>query len=309
MGLLIAQDEGSLDSVTGYSLAVAGAEFNVAVGLSRLGQKVTYLTKLGEDPFGKRIVQVLSDNQIGSEFITYSKEQTTGFMLKGRTSVGDPEIFYYRKGSAASTLSKEDIDQIDFSNYGYVHMTGILPALSDTTKDAAEYLMEKAREHNLTISFDPNLRPQLWKDQETMIKVINHLASKADIVFPGVAEGKILMGSDDPKKINEFYIQNGAKIVITKCGGSGAFVTTAEKEFVSPGFWVDQVIDTVGAGDGFAAGTLNGVMAGLSIEAAVEMGNAVGAIQVMSRGDNEGLPTTAELEMFIKKGRKNNEPN
>lgn len=304
MGLLIAQEEGALDSVTGYSLAVAGAEFNVAVGLSRLGQKATYLTKLGQDPFGKRIVQVLSDNKIGTEFITYSKEQTTGFMLKGRTSVGDPEIFYYRKGSAASTLSKEDVDQIDFSSYSYLHMTGILPALSESTREASSYLMEKAREHGLLICFDPNLRPQLWNDQEKMIQVINELASKADVVFPGVAEGKILMGSDDPKKINEFFIKNGAKTVVTKCGGSGAFVTSGEKEFMSPGFDVDKVIDTVGAGDGFAAGTINGLMEGLSIEEAVQMGNAVGAIQVTSRGDNEGLPTTEELNTFIKKGGK-----
>lgn len=72
MGLLIAQSEGTLDSVTGYDLAVAGAEFNVAVGVARLGHRVTYMTKLGNDPFGKRIIRVLNENKIGNEFVAWS---------------------------------------------------------------------------------------------------------------------------------------------------------------------------------------------------------------------------------------------
>ena len=75
MGLLIAQSEGSLDSVSGYDLAVAGAEFNVAVGAARLGHRVTYMTKLGKDPFGQRIIHVLTANGIGSEFVTWSDDK------------------------------------------------------------------------------------------------------------------------------------------------------------------------------------------------------------------------------------------
>ena len=93
MGLLIAQSEGALASVTGYDLAVAGAEFNVAVGVARLGHRVTYLTKLGKDPFGERIIRVLTENGIGNEFALWSAEKRTGFMLKGRVRAGDPPIF------------------------------------------------------------------------------------------------------------------------------------------------------------------------------------------------------------------------
>ena len=115
MGLLIAQNEGPLDEVSGYSLAVAGAEFNVAVGVARLQHKVTYMTKLGNDPFGKRIIKVLNENKIGNEFVSFSSTHKTGFMLKGMTSHGDPDIFYFRAGSAASTLSTDDVDKIEYS--------------------------------------------------------------------------------------------------------------------------------------------------------------------------------------------------
>ncbi|MEG1631951.1 MAG: sugar kinase [Hydrogenoanaerobacterium sp.] len=299
MGLFIAKTEGPLDSVTEYSLAVAGAEFNVAVGLARLEHHVTYLTKLGSDPFGKLIVNTLSQNKISSEFVRYSDERSTGFMLKGSVSKGDPEIFYFRKNSAASTLSKGDIDAVDFGSYSFLHLTGILPALTPSTREAAFYLVEKAHKNGLTVSFDPNLRPQLWSSREDMIKVVNELAAKADIVFPGEAEGEILCGSRNPDIISDFYLKLGAKAVVTKLGSSGAYAATATERCMVNGFTVKKVIDTVGAGDGFAAGTISALMEGKALPEAVLRGNAIGAVQVMSRGDNDGLPNRKALAEFM----------
>jgi len=299
LGLFIAQSEGHLENVPGFSCAVAGAEFNVAVGMSRLEHTVGYLTKLGKDPFGKRILKVLEQNNIGTDLVTWSEDRNTGFMLKSMVTVGDPEIFYFRKNSAASTLSPEDIDQVDFTGYRWLHLTGILPALSPFTRKAALYLLEKAREHGLSISFDPNLRPQLWGSKEEMVDTLNDLASKCDVFLPGEAEGLALMGSADPEKISDYYLSKGVKTVVVKLGGKGAYVAQPDIHFVVPGYPVEKVIDTVGAGDGFAAGTISGLMEGLKIEDAVKRGNAVGAIQVMSRGDNEGLPSREQLKKFM----------
>lgn len=282
-------------------MAVAGAEFNVAVGVARLGHRVTYMTKLGKDPFGQRITHVLNENKIGNEFVAWSDTKKTGFMLKSRVSQGDPDIFYFRAGSAASTLSVEDVEKIRFDEYSHIHLTGILPALSESTRAAVNLMFDKARQAGLLITFDPNLRPQLWPSQDVMIQSINDMASKADIVLPGTAEGKILMGSDDPKKINAFYRNLGAKAVITKVGSQGAYVTTATEEYLVPGFKVDKVVDTVGAGDGFAAGVITALMEGLPLKEAVRRGNAIGAIQVTSRGDNEGLPYPDQLKAFMEK--------
>lgn len=299
MGLLIAQSEGSLDSVAGYSLAVAGAEFNVATGAARLGHYVSYLTKLGDDPFGKLIARTLRNNKIDDGNVLYTKERTTGFMLKSKVSKGDPEIFYFRKGSAASTLSSEDVEHIDFSKFSHVHLTGIFPALTDSTRAAMMTLIKKAREANLFISFDPNLRPQLWPSQEVMVKTLNELATYADLVLPGEGEGKILCGSEDAHKINDFYQSLGAKMVVTKLGPKGALVRNGSAETTVPGFIIDKVVDTVGAGDGFACGVLTGLMEGLSLEQAAERGCAIGAIQCTFSGDNEGLPTPELLKAFM----------
>ena len=299
MGLFIAQEEGELSDVSGYSMAVAGAEFNVAVGLARLNLPVTYLTRLGEDPFGQKIVRTLQRNGIGSEFVSFSKERSTGFMLKSKVSTGDPQIFYFRKGSAASTLSKEDVDRMDFSGYGFVHLTGIFPALSESTKEASFYLIKKAREHGLTVSFDPNLRPQLWPDTETMVQTLNEFAALSDYVLPGEAEGELLCGDRDPRKIGQFYLERGAKAVVTKMGSRGAYLMTEQDQELVPGFSIEKVVDTVGAGDGFAAGILSALMEGKNLYEAVRRANAVGAIQVTSIGDNDGLPSRAQLAGFM----------
>ena len=299
MGLLIAQSEGSLDSVEGYSLAVAGAEFNVATGSARLGHKTAYLTKLGDDPFGKLIARTLRNNGIMDDLVLYTKERTTGFMLKSKVSKGDPEIFYFRKGSAASTLSAEDVEKIDFTQFSHIHLTGILPALTDSTREAVKMMLKKAREANLFVSFDPNLRPQLWPSREVMVSYINDLASQADLVLPGNGEGDILCGTTDAHEINKFYRNLGAKTVVTKVGPKGAVCLYGDREFSVPGFIIDKVVDTVGAGDGFACGVITGLMEGLPLEKAVERGCAIGAIQCTFAGDNEGLPTPEQLKQFM----------
>ena len=299
MGLLIAQAEGSLDSVSGYSLAVAGAEFNVATGSARLGHKTAYLTKLGDDPFGKLIARTLRNNGIMDDLVLYTKERSTGFMLKSKVSKGDPEIFYFRKGSAASTLNVDDVEKIDFTQFSHIHLTGILPALTDDTRAAVYKMIDKAREANLFISFDPNLRPQLWPSKEVMVETINDLASKADMVLPGDGEGEILCGTTDPHEINKFYRNLGAKIVVTKCGPDGALCSVEDREFMTHGFVIDKVVDTVGAGDGFACGVITALMEGLPLESAVERACAIGAIQCTFVGDNEGLPTPEALKEFM----------
>lgn len=122
-------------------------------------------------------------------------------MLKSKVFSGDSEIYYYRKNSAAASISKADIDGIDFSQYGFLHMTGVFPALSATTLESANYLMKKAKEHGLVTFFDPNLRPQLWPDEQTMILTLNELARKADYFLPGCKEGEILMGVRTRRKL------------------------------------------------------------------------------------------------------------
>ncbi|WP_368254701.1 sugar kinase [Clostridium paraputrificum] len=299
MGLFTSQMVGELEEVNVFEKSVAGAEINVGTGLSRLGHSVSYITRLGDDPIGIYIKNFISKENIGTEFITFDNLNKTGLMLKNKVSKGDPTTAYYRKGSAFSYITSEDIDNINFEGVELLHITGIPPALSLSCRQATYRLIERAKEKGIYITFDPNLRPSLWESEEVMVDVLNDIAKKCDLILPGIGEGLILTGSDDKEKIADFYQSLGVKEVIIKNGSKGAYVRSFDDSFDVAGFKVEKVIDTVGAGDGFAVGVLSGKLEGISIKECAIRGNAIGAIQVTYLSDNEGLPTQDELKKFI----------
>ncbi|MEO1771407.1 2-dehydro-3-deoxygluconokinase [Enterococcus sp. 665A] len=294
----------SLKDAQNFQKFLAGAEVNVAVGVSRLGHTSEYITRLGKDPFGEFIIDQLRKNQVGTDYIDQTEDYWTAFQLKDRVSQGDPSIFYFRKGSAAAHLNQEILDNIDFSEVKMVHLSGIFPAISSEALAAFRHFVQLLEKKQIRTTFDPNLRPQLWESQEKMVATINELASHAEIILPGINEGEILMGSRDPEKIADFYLANGAatQTVVVKLGTEGAYVKQKDgTSFTIPGFTVNEVVDTVGAGDGFAAGLITALIEGKSLKEAVTRANAVGALAVQSPGDNDGYPTPKELADFLVK--------
>lgn len=301
MALFIAQEEAPLEEVNLWSSGIAGAELNVAIGLARLGHRVSYLTALGDDTFGRKIRAFLTANHISDELAFCDPKRMTGFMLKGKTSRGDPPIQYFRKGSAASALGVEKTSRcLEGRAGGFLHMTGIFPALSEQTLAASEAMMRRARELGMTVTFDPNLRPQLWPDEGTMVRTLNRLAEYADVFLPGVKEGRILCGKDTPEEIARWYLARGVKAVVVKTGAQGAYGATETEAFAEPTFRAERIVDTVGAGDGFAAGVISALAEELPLRECVRRGNAIGTLQIMNPGDNTGLPNREQLETFMR---------
>jgi len=299
MAMFIANEVGELSEVNSFTRALAGAESNVAVGLSRLGHPTGYVTKLGNDHLGTFIRKTQEREGIDTGCITVNPERPTGILIKSKVLSGDPKVEYFRKNSAASTLSVADFDEAYFAGAGHLHVTSISAALSESVRDFSFHAMNFMKKQGKTVSLDPNLRPVLWPDKETMVRTINELAARCDWFFPGVGEGKILTGSDDPERIADFYLDLGVSLVVVKVGPDGAYYKTRSEAGFVPGFRVDKVVDTVGAGDAFATGVISGLLEQIGISESVRRGNALGALAVMSPGDMEGLPTRPQLEQFL----------
>uniref|UniRef100_UPI00403F6CC8 sugar kinase n=1 Tax=Lentilactobacillus hilgardii TaxID=1588 RepID=UPI00403F6CC8 len=297
------QPDVSLIDATEFTKIMGGAELNVAIGATRLGHSTDYISRVGNEPFGDYVIKTILSHGVGAKYISRDPKYWTGHQLKELVTKGDPQTYNYRKGSAAAHLSKEIIEKVDLNGVKMAHMSGIFPAISEMAEETFRTLLERLIQKEITITFDPNLRPALWASREKMIRTINELAGSADIVLPGVEEGKILLGTDDPEKIADFYLKGRrTKAVIVKVGSAGAFVKTAEGEHYDvPGFKVKQVIDTVGAGDGFALGVITALLEGLNLRSAVVRGNAVGALQVQTYGDNDGYPDQKQLKAFYQK--------
>ena len=301
MALMMARQPGPLETVREFGRATAGAELNVAVGLSRLGFRVGYISALGEDSLGRHLRAFMRAEGIDLRHVRSDERYPTGFMLKQMAQDGsDPQVEYFRRGSAASYLSQLDLPQPDddFQRARLLHLTGISPALSDGCAYLALALARQARAAGRLVTFDPNLRPRLWPSQQAMVSAINALASQADVVMPGLAEGRLLTGWHSPADIAAYYLERGARHVVVKLGPEGAYAASAGGDSAGhfvPGVPVREVVDTVGAGDGFAVGVLSALLDGLPLPEAAARGNAIGARVVQWRGDCEGLPTRAQL--------------
>ncbi|MCD7036542.1 sugar kinase [Metabacillus sp. GX 13764] len=299
MTMFIADKEGPLADVQSFSKALAGAETNVAIGLARLGFKSGWASKVGNDSFGAYIMAQLAAEKVDVRSVAKDPRYPTGFQLKSKVTEGDPAVEYYRKGSAASHMDENDFDPDYFGEASHLHMTGIPLALSESTRRFAERALHFMKAAGKTVSFDPNLRPSLWKSEGEMIQATNSIAAKADYLFPGIQEGEILTGYHKAEDIAEFYLNQGVKTIAVKLGKEGVYYRTKDEEGTVGGIPVKEVVDTVGAGDGFAAGMISGILEDLPLKEAVMRGNAIGALAVQSKGDSEGYPDRKQLDGYL----------
>lgn len=297
MAMFVAAQTGDLAEVESFTKRIAGAELNVAIGLARLGLNVGWVSRIGNDSFGRFTLQQLAKEGVNAQRVTVDGRYPTGFQLKSKNTDGtDPSVEYFRKGSAASHLSTADFDRDYFAGARHLHLSGVAAALSAESLELCHFAAAEMRAQGKTISFDPNLRPVLWSSQELMIEQLNKLACAADWVLPGLKEGQILTGQSTAEGIADFYLERGVQAVIIKTGPEGAwFKTAAGDQAAVPAVKVTNVVDTVGAGDGFAVGTLSALLEGKTLLQAVQRGNKIGSLAIQAIGDSEGLPTRAAL--------------
>lgn len=297
MLLLVADRPGPIEQAECFYKRTAGAETNVAIGLARLGLKVGWASRLGADSMGRYLLAEMQREGIDCSRVECDSRSRTGFQFKGRVTDGsDPPVEYHRKGSAASRMGPRDVDEAWLRSARHLHATGVFPAISETSRAAAGKTFEVMRAAGRTISFDTNLRPSLWDTPESMRHWINHFAVQADWVLPGLEEGRFLTGEQTPEAVAAWYRARGAKLVVVKLGPQGAYYDGEAGTGQVPAFPVEEVIDTVGAGDGFAVGVISALLEGRSVPDAVRRGAWIGARAVQVLGDTEGLPTRAQLQ-------------
>jgi 2-dehydro-3-deoxygluconokinase len=305
MMLLVADRPGPLELAQNFHKGSAGAETNVAIGLARLGLKVGWASRLGDDSMARYLLATMRGAGVGCAKVVCDPTQRTGFMIKGRLAPGehgDPPVEYHRRGSAASRMGPADVDAAWLRSARHLHATGVFAAISASSLDAARESLRVMRAAGRTISFDPNLRPTLWASTDTMRTEVNALAAQADWVLPGLEEGRLLTGRDTPEAIAAFYRERGARLVIVKLGPEGAYVDAEIGCAFVPGFPVAEVVDTVGAGDGFAVGVISALLDGRSAHDAARRGAWIGSRAVQELRDTEGLPTRAELDATLAQG-------
>ena len=277
------------------SIAIGGTESNVAIGLARLGHKARWVSALGQDLFGNLVADTISGE--GVEVVARRDHQRqTGLMVKTPSSGTERFVSYYRAGSAASNLSPEDLPDSLIADAKIVHLTGVMPALSESTRRTSLDVIQRSKKLNKTVSFDVNYRPALWAEPRASV-IAREMASQADIVFGDRRELQLLV--DNPESADQEILQQvsdlGANQVMMKLADEGARALIDGEFYEQPALKVN-VTDTVGAGDAFVAGYLSALLDGEDAKERLFRAAFCGAMACTNLGDWEGAATRADLE-------------
>jgi 2-dehydro-3-deoxygluconokinase len=270
-------------------LRVAGAESNFAIGLARLDVPVTWVSRLGRDPFGDLVVDALSSEGVDTTYVVRS-DGRTGVFLKWRED-GRTRVAYYRAGSAASELAPGDVPDEALDGIRLVHLTGITMALSASAAELVVDVARRAKARGLTVVFDPNFRPALPDTAEAAAARQRPVLEYVDWYLCGLDEGNALWGTESAEELARAVPVE----TIVRVGARGALV---RGELVPPRREV-QVADEVGAGDAFAAGFVFGLLRGWEPAACVRAANLLAAAVLSGTGDWETLPRLADVQLEL----------
>jgi 2-dehydro-3-deoxygluconokinase len=295
MALVAAPEIGLLRHATSLRLSCGGAESNLAIGVSRLGHRATWIGRVGDDEFGVMVLRMLAAEGV-AERVRVDPTAPTGLMVKYRRTGTVTQVVYYRKGSAGSRLDRTDIDPALIGQARILHLTGITPALSQSARRAVDYAVEIARNAEVLVSLDLNFRSKLWSAEEAG-PVLADLVRRADIVFATEPEARLVTDGFHAAELGLGLAGLGPSQVVIKRGPLGA-VGIFDDEVLSIRPYEVAEVDPVGAGDAFAAGYLSALLDGAGPAERLETGALAGAFAVTVPGDWEGLPQPADLELL-----------
>ena len=288
---------GPLRYVTHFERKVGGAELNFSIGCSRLGMKSKWISRLGEDEFGRVIYNFTRGEGVDVAEVKFVSGYPTSVNFKEIPESGEGKTFYYRHNSPILTLSPDDIHGDLLNNIDLVHLTGVFLAIDEKNFAIAERLLQLAKERKIPVSFDPNIRLKLWTIEKA-ISTYEKVFPYVDILLTGLDEIHMIAKAYSDTELENFAHKYNIQDLVIKDGSNGSRLYREGKWFTTPAFNVHP-IDTVGAGDGFDVGFAYGYLHGYLAEQVLEFANAVGALVTTVSGDNEGLPYLKDVHLFI----------
>ena len=293
MAVLSPPDARPLAEQPALSLGIGGAESNVACGLAGLGHHAAWMSRLGDDPFARRILAELTARGVDVSDVETDPGRPTGVYFKD-PGPGHTRTHYYRRGSAASRMGPDLASHPTLRRARIVHLSGVAAAVSDTCAQLLEALLLGRRDATggPAVSFDVNHRPALWRDGTAGAgRTLLRLARAADIVFVGRDEAEALWGTARPDDIADLL--DSASVVVVKDAEHGATSYAGGVRTFVPAL-PTEVVEPVGAGDAFAAGYLAGVLESRDERSRLRLGHLAAAAALRTRDDVPVMPPRAE---------------
>lgn len=287
-----------------YARNPGGAPANVAVAAARLGAHTAFIGKAGEDMHGKFLRSVLEKENVETKGMILDKEYFTTLAFVEVTEDGERNFSFARKPGADTKLQKEEVDVEVLDRTNILHV-GSLSLTDQPSRDTCFYAVKRAKKKGSIISYDPNYRASLWKDEETAKKQMRSLIPYVDLMKISDEETELLTGHKDVQEAAEALYAQGVKIAAVTLGGKGAYIYSKNGGCMVPGFAVTQIADTNGAGDSFWGGFLYKVstsekqleeLTQEDLREFARFGNAVASLCVEKKGAIPAMPELAQVE-------------
>jgi 2-dehydro-3-deoxygluconokinase len=282
--IALAPPPGEIVRRTGYLLVDhAGAESNTCVGLARLGLRVAWVSRLGADAAGERILESLSGEGIDTQWVGRDATRPTGLMLK-EPGTG---VRYYRTGSAASAMGSDALLGVPVADARAVLVTGVTALIGSEPHAAALALLGSARGLRIV---DPNLRTGLW-GSDRRAELVRPLIDRCDLLLAGASELIELVGDGDDRSVKaaaERAQSRGPREVVVRSAASVGVLTADGWQELK--IRRDDAVDPIGAGDAFNAGYIAVRLRGGTVDEALRAGVRCGAAVTTSPSDTAGFP-------------------
>ncbi|MET9386268.1 sugar kinase [Streptomyces sp. NPDC002928] len=289
----------SLETAEDLRVSVAGAESNVAMYLADLGVPVSWLSALGDDALGRRVLTAVGAAGVDVGGVRQDPLRPTGLLVKEPTG-SRTRVHYYRGNSAASAMGPDVLDDARLRAASLVHITGVTPALSPSCRSlTVAALTTPPGERPYAISFDVNHRPALWPPGAAA-PVLRDLADRADTTFVGLDEAQELWGADlEPADVRALLPH--PRLLVVKDGSrtATAFGDFGDEDSRTVPALRTDVVEPVGAGDAFAAGFLAGLLRGEDIERTLRLGHITATSALKVTGDRGPLPDDARIARLL----------
>ena len=281
-------DKGKATFVDSISLHNGGCACNTAVSLGKLGVDTAVIGKVGHDTFGDFLIKIMSDANLDTSGIVCDCSVNTSATAVLISPDGERSFLHYSGGNAKMSADDVDYGLIEKARILHVAAAFLVPGLDG---EPMARVLEKARKMGVTTSLDT-----AWDSEGRWMQLLEPCLAHVDIFMPSIEEAQMLSGKKRPDKVAKFFLDYGIGTVLLKLGAEGCYVRTADKEFSTPAFEVEKVVDTLGAGDCHAAGFLAATVEGWDMRKACRFANAVGAACVSARG-TLGIRPTQQIAM------------
>lgn len=268
---------------------------------AKLGNRCGFIGVVGNDGFGRCVVDRLKENSIDISCIRYAEGVSTAVTFVAYFKDGSRKFLYHLHNAATGLLCCDDVKAEYFAGAKWVHLTGFALSGSESSRKAVLKILDIVPE-STKISFDPNIRTEALGITE-LRKLAGPVIERACLILPSSNEAKAIMNTDSDEEACEM-LQRKGKLVAQKSGSSGCKIYSDSGVIHVPPFAVEEV-DPTGAGDTFCAAFITGLIEGKPLYETGLFANAAAALSITRKGPMEGAPSREEVELFIKSRSKN----